>query len=71
MLTISFLILLTHRLAPREWNYSERLLCLNEMKVLLDTEFHISFIQDSKLSSNLGFISVYYMYLYSIFNIYS
>lgn len=64
-------MLLTHRLALRERNYSERLLCLNEMKILLDTEFHITFVQDSKLSSNLGFISIYYMYLYSIFSIYS
>lgn len=71
MLTISFLILLTHCLALRERNYSERLLCLNEMKILLDTELDITFIQDSKLSSNLGLISTYYMYLYSIFNIYS
>lgn len=68
MLTITFLILLTHRLPLRERNYSERLLCLNEMKMyLFDTEFHITFIQDSKLSSNLAFISTYYMYLYSIF----
>lgn len=67
MLKITFLILLTHRLPLRERNYSERLLCLNEMKILFDTEFHITFIQDSKLSSNLAFISTYYMYLYSIF----